>query len=139
MPLPAITETGDLPQGVQRASLEEVLSQFGEATIQRRLVGMRLRRVCELAVATRYVKRFIVFGSFVTAKPEPTTSMCFFLRTMPSTPIKLREKPKHLQLFGRELLDAFLKLFQLAHELAPVDQKKQILRLPASRFSAANV
>jgi predicted nucleotidyltransferase len=32
---------------------------------------MRLRRVYELAVATRHVKRFIVFGSFVTGKPEP--------------------------------------------------------------------
>jgi hypothetical protein len=52
VPLPAITETGDLPQGVHRASLLEVLGQFGQATVQRRLVGMRLRRVYELAVAT---------------------------------------------------------------------------------------
>ena len=71
MPLPAITETGDLPQGVHRASLEEVLNQFGEATVQRRLVGMRLRRIYELAVTTGHVKRFIVFGSFVTGKREP--------------------------------------------------------------------
>jgi hypothetical protein len=71
MPLPAITETGDLPQGVHRASLADVLNQFGEATVQRRLVGMRLRRVYELALTTGHVKRFIVFGSFVTGKPEP--------------------------------------------------------------------
>jgi len=71
VPLPAITETGDLPQGVHRASLEEVLNQFGEATVQRRLVGMRLRRIYELAVTTGHVKRFIVFGSFVTGKREP--------------------------------------------------------------------
>ena len=71
MPLPAITETGDLPHGVHRASLQEVLNQFGQATVQRRLVGMRLKRVYELAVAMRQVKRFIVFGSFVTGKPEP--------------------------------------------------------------------
>ena len=79
MPLPAITETGDLPQGVHRASLEEALSQFGEATIQRRLVGMRLRRVYDLAVTTRQVKRFIVFGSFVTAKREPNDVDVFLL------------------------------------------------------------
>jgi hypothetical protein len=56
---------------VHHASLQEVLNQFGQATIQRKLVGMRLTRVYELAAATGYMKRFIVFGSFVTAKPEP--------------------------------------------------------------------
>ena len=79
MPLPAITETGDLPQGVHHASLEEILSQFAETTVQRKLVGMRLRRVYELAVATGHVKRFIVFGSFVTGKPEPNDVDVFLL------------------------------------------------------------
>jgi hypothetical protein len=32
---------------------------------------MRLARVHELAAATGHMKRFVVFGSFVTAKPEP--------------------------------------------------------------------
>jgi hypothetical protein len=77
--LPAITETGDLPQGVHRASLQHVLNQFGVATVQRRLVGMRLRRVHELVVTTGHVKRFIVFGSFVTTKPEPNDVDVFLL------------------------------------------------------------
>lgn len=47
------------------------MNQFAEATVQRKLLGMRLRRVYELAVATGHVERFIVFGSFVTGKPEP--------------------------------------------------------------------
>jgi hypothetical protein len=51
--------------------LQEVLDQFGQATVQRKLVGMRLSRVYELVTATGHLKRFIVFGSFVTAKPEP--------------------------------------------------------------------
>ena len=71
MPLPPIADTGDLPQGVHHASLQEVLSHFGEATIPRKLVGMRLKRVYELAIATGGLKRFIVFGSFLTAKPDP--------------------------------------------------------------------
>lgn len=71
MPLPPIAQTGDLPQGVHRASLQEVLNYFGEATVQRKLVGMRLRRVYNLVAATGHLKRFIVFGSFVTAKAEP--------------------------------------------------------------------
>ena len=79
MPLPRIIETGDLPQGVHPASLEEVLSQFGDGTVQRKLVGMRLRRVYELAITTRHVKRFIVFGSFVTSKPDPNDVDVFLI------------------------------------------------------------
>ena len=71
MPLPPISETGDLPQGLHRASLQEVLDQFGQGTVQRKLVAMRLSRVYELVTATGHLKRFIVFGSFVTATPEP--------------------------------------------------------------------
>ena len=71
MPLPPIAETGDLPQGVYRATLDEILDHFGQATLQRKLVGMRLKRIYELAAATGGLKRFIVFGSFVTAKSAP--------------------------------------------------------------------
>jgi predicted nucleotidyltransferase len=59
--------------------MEEVLSRFGEATIQRGLVALRLKRVHELAMATGQVKRFIVFGSFVTEKPEPNDIDVFLL------------------------------------------------------------
>jgi hypothetical protein len=79
VPLPTITQTGDLPPGVHRASLEEALAQFGEATVQRKLVGMRLRRVYELALASGHVRRFIVFGSFVTSKPDPNDVDVFLL------------------------------------------------------------
>ena len=79
MPLPPIAENGDLPPGVHRASLQEVLDQFGQATRQRKLVGMRLKRVYELAAATGHMKRFIVFGSFVTAKPEPNDADVFLV------------------------------------------------------------
>jgi hypothetical protein len=33
--------------------------------------GMRLARIYELAASTQHLARFVVFGSFVTAKPEP--------------------------------------------------------------------
>jgi len=79
VPIPPVAETGDLPQGVHLASLQELLNQFGEATIQRKLVGMRLKRVYELAAATGHMKRFVVFGSFVTAKPEPNDVDVFLL------------------------------------------------------------
>jgi hypothetical protein len=79
VPLPPIAETGDLPQGVHSASLQEVVDRFGQATAQRKLVAMRLRRVYELAAATGHLRRFIVFGSFVTAKPRPNDVDLFLL------------------------------------------------------------
>jgi hypothetical protein len=71
LPLPPLNEDGNLPIGVHRATLSEVLSRFGEGSEQRRAVGGRLRRLYELAVSTRQLARFVVFGSFVTAKPAP--------------------------------------------------------------------
>jgi len=55
------------------------LNQFGQSTRQRKLVGMRLARVYELAAATGHMKRFIIFGSFVTAKSEPNDVDVFLI------------------------------------------------------------
>ena len=48
-----------------------MLAHFATGTVQRRLVGQRLERMYKLAVSTGQVARFVVFGSFVTAKPDP--------------------------------------------------------------------
>ncbi len=71
MPLPAFNEDGDLPPGVHRATLREVLERFGHGTIQRRAVSERLARIYQLASSTGHLARFVVFGSFVTAEEEP--------------------------------------------------------------------
>jgi hypothetical protein len=71
MPLPQFEKTGDLPAGLHRATLEEVLSRLGGGTPQRQAVAARLRRIYSTARATGRLERFIIFGSFVTAKPEP--------------------------------------------------------------------
>ncbi len=68
---PAFDSNGDLPVGIYQATLPEVLEHFGTGTLQRRLVGQRLERIYTLAVSTGQVLRFAVFGSFVTAKPNP--------------------------------------------------------------------
>jgi Family of unknown function (DUF6932) len=70
-PLPPFTESGDLPVGVHRATLRDVIERFGRGWRQRVAVASRLARVDELAAKTRQVRTFVVFGSFVTAKPEP--------------------------------------------------------------------
>src|SRR5206468_9439117 len=71
MPLPEFDSHGDLPIGVHRASLDEVLARFGHGTPQRQLVTARLLHVHELASGTGKLERFIIFGSYVTAKPDP--------------------------------------------------------------------
>jgi hypothetical protein len=69
--LPNFNEDGDLPEGVHRATLDEVVARFGQDTLQRRTVTVRLLEVYRLAAATGKLERFVLFGSYVTAKPEP--------------------------------------------------------------------
>jgi hypothetical protein len=68
--LPALNHEGDLPLGVHRASLQEVLARFAAGSAQRIAVGLRLQRIYAIAQATGYMRRFVVFGSFITAKEE---------------------------------------------------------------------
>jgi hypothetical protein len=71
MALPAFDEEGDLPPGVYRATLAEVLERFGQGSARRCAMSDRLSRLYQLVVSTGQLARFIVFGSFVTAKDEP--------------------------------------------------------------------
>ena len=71
MPLLFLNADGELPVGLHRASLDDVVALFGKGTPLRVNLGERLRRIHRLAKNTRKVKRFIVFGSFVTSRPNP--------------------------------------------------------------------
>ena len=76
---PAFDSNGDLPIGIHQATLAETLQHFGTATLQRELVGQQLERIFTLANSTGKVARFIVFGSFVTAKSAPGDVDIFLL------------------------------------------------------------
>jgi hypothetical protein len=76
---PDFNESGDLPPGVHRATLAEVLDHFGQGTRQRQIMARRLTRVYELAARTGHLARFIIFGSFVTNKPDPGDIDIFLL------------------------------------------------------------
>ena len=52
MALPAFNEDGDLPPGVHRATLAEVLERFGHGSFRRRVVADRLTRVYQLVAST---------------------------------------------------------------------------------------
>ena len=72
MPLDVpFTRSGDLPAGIHRATLQEVLARFASTTPRRAVLGDRLRRVYRAAGSTRYLARLIVFGSFVSAAAAP--------------------------------------------------------------------
>lgn len=71
MTLPEFNEVGDLPPGVHRATLEEVIARFGSEAGKRGLCTRRLVHVYGLALRTRYLQRFILFGSYITVNPDP--------------------------------------------------------------------
>ena len=71
MVLPEFNEQGDLPVRVYQVSLEELLERFGKSSLQRQLVTARLLHIYELAKNTGKLLRFVIFGSYVTAKPAP--------------------------------------------------------------------
>lgn len=68
--IPAFRPDGYLPEGLHFADEAEVIFRFGSATPRRRRLALRLRRWIELAKQVG-AQRFLVDGSFVTAKPDP--------------------------------------------------------------------
>ncbi len=76
---PAFDDSGDLPVGIHRATVDDVVEHFGKGSLQRRMVAERLQRIYSLVLDTQHVHRFIIFGSFVTSKPDPGDIDIFLL------------------------------------------------------------
>lgn len=71
MSLPPFGPSGDLPEGLYQASVDEFLARFGSGTPQRERIATRLQQVFARIHLLGVVSRVIIWGSFVTAKPEP--------------------------------------------------------------------
>jgi hypothetical protein len=71
MPLPKFNAAGDLPPGVYRATLSEVAERFGSTVGQRAFCAQRLLHIHALAQRTGHLQSLVLFGSFITSKPEP--------------------------------------------------------------------
>jgi len=71
MPLPPFEPGGDLPEGLHQADLTEFFTRFGSGTLQRERVATQLRQAFDLVRPLQIVTRVVVWGSFVTAKPDP--------------------------------------------------------------------
>ena len=76
---PEFNRNGDLPRGIHRASLGDVIEHFGTSNLRRAILAQRLNRIYDLAVGTGQTARFIIFGSFVTNKPNPQDLDIFLL------------------------------------------------------------
>jgi len=74
-----MTAAGDLPTGIHGATLAEVMERFGQGTPTRVMLGRRLGHIFQLVHQTGCVARFILFGSFITVKPEPNDVDIFLL------------------------------------------------------------
>lgn len=68
--IPDFRDDGYLPEGLHLASEAEVTFRFGSSTPRRRRLILRFRRWLELARITN-AHRFLLDGSFITAKQEP--------------------------------------------------------------------
>ncbi|MDB5385983.1 MAG: hypothetical protein JWM11_1629 [Planctomycetaceae bacterium] len=71
MALPSLNAEGDLPPGIHLASLTEIQTAFGASTRARENIFQRLAKILNIALSTGHLARFVVFGSFVTDKPNP--------------------------------------------------------------------
>lgn len=76
---PDFDSNADLPLGIHQATISEVVQHFGTSTLQRQILSSRLERIYNLARSTGQVARFVIFGSFVTAKPTPNDVDIFML------------------------------------------------------------
>ena len=77
--LPLLGKDGDLPPGIYRINLREALRRFGTGSRQRVAVAQRLERINHISIDTGQLARFVVFGSFVSAKREPADVDVFLL------------------------------------------------------------
>lgn len=71
MALPQFNDQGDLPKGLHKAALAEVLERFGPGSEARQEATAMLQSIHQLATATEKLERFVIFGSYITTKSEP--------------------------------------------------------------------
>ncbi len=69
--LPAFNSDGNLPEGIHRATAEEVFGRFATTSARRQWLGEQLRSLLTLAQATGQLSRVFLWGSFVTSKEVP--------------------------------------------------------------------
>lgn len=123
MPIPDFESNGDLPVGLHQATLDEVLTRFSTGVLQRQVVTKRLIYIYNLAKATGQLKRFIVYGSYVTDKPNPGDVDIFLVMQEGFDPEILSGDPKLLFEHGEvhDKLGASIFWVTLGNSFASID------------------
>lgn len=98
MSIPAFRPDGYLPLGVHTATELEVADRFGQSTARRLALMSRVTQWLALARAVGSL-RFLVDGSFVTAKPEPGDVDCVCWLPADFEQQFLRGKPEAVRLY----------------------------------------
>jgi hypothetical protein len=94
MPIPDFESNGDLPVGLHQATFDEVLTRFGTGTFQREAVTRILTHIHAVALATGQLERFIIYGSYVTAKENPRDVDVFLVMKEDFTTTILNDEAK---------------------------------------------
>jgi len=76
--IPAFTEQGFLPPGIYQATLDECKERFVvfQQSDRRLRLFVQLEKLLDQAARAGIVKRILIAGSFVSAKPEPNDFDC---------------------------------------------------------------
>ncbi|MCY2950722.1 MAG: hypothetical protein NTU53_01945 [Planctomycetota bacterium] len=83
--IPQFDENGQLPPGIHRATLDEVVARFGHGSEEREAQGQSLAWLIPMCRRAG-VLRLILNGSFVTSRAEPMDVDCLLVPTSDADP-----------------------------------------------------
>lgn len=123
MIFPYFNQDGDLPVDIYPATLQEVLDHFGQGSLQRRLVAHRLTKIYRLAQSTGHLARFIVYGSFITAKPDPHDVDVFLVMRDGFNKSRLQNDVKRIFEHLESETDIGASIFWMTEASVAIDEK----------------
>ena len=115
MPIPAFRSDGYLPEGLHKATEHEVRAVLGRGTSRRRTLMAHVFEWLQLSRAVG-VRRLVLDGSFVTAKPEPqdVDAVCWLPDSFQT--LYFRGDPEAVRLYTMLVTRRPAELFGVFHE-----------------------
>src|SRR5438093_320772 len=113
--IPEFTEQGFLPPGIHQATLAEFKERFVvfQRSDRRFRIFEHLQKLFDQAVRSGIVRRIIMAGSFITAKPEPNDFDCIVVldpsivgRPLRPFEYELVSRQRARRMFGGDVMPA---------------------------------
>ena len=132
--IPAFTEQDFLPPGIYQATLDEFKERFVvfQRSDRRLRLFVQLEKLLDQAARAGIVKRILIAGSFVSAKPEPNDFDCIVVLDpsivgKPLRPFEYNLESRQMarRMFGGDIMSAldhstalqqYLEFFQTARD-----------------------